>query len=172
MPKFADANIARMFGVSDAENEDPARLKEYFFKNKAYENLQNDLAIRVLVGHKGSGKSALLKMLYLEDIEANRPAIWLQPGDLLAAFDQKKGTFNSWIEDWKGALLDVIANQVMQEVQPDCLRETLSPAINTASVALKFIRQKIDKVVSGGAAAIQKDVISRYTAHNFIRIYI
>jgi energy-coupling factor transporter ATP-binding protein EcfA2 len=172
MPKFTDANIARMFGVSDAENEKPARLKEYFFKNKAYENLQNDLAIRVLVGHKGSGKSALLKMLYLEDIEANKPAIWLRPGDLLSAFDQKKGSFNSWIEDWKSALLNVIANQVMQEVQPERMQEALSPAINTANAALNFIRQKINEMVSGGADAIQKDIVSRYLAHNFIRIYI
>lgn len=36
MPKFTDANIARMFGISDAENENPERLKEYFVKNKAY----------------------------------------------------------------------------------------------------------------------------------------
>lgn len=172
MPKFTDANIARMFGVSDAENENPERLKEYFFKNKAYENLQNDLAIRVLVGHKGSGKSALLKMLYLEDVEAKRPAIWLQPGDLLTTFDQKKGSFNSWIEDWKNALLNVISNQIMQEVQPDCVREALSPAVNTATAALSFIRQKINKIVSGGADALQKDVVARYTSNNFVKIYI
>lgn len=172
MPKFTDANIARMFGVSDAENESPARLKEYFVKNKSYENLQNDLAIRVLVGHKGSGKSALLKMLYLEDVEAEKPAIWLQPGDLLSAFDKQKGSFNSWIEDWKSALLDVIANQVVQEIQPDFIREKLSPAINTANAALNFIRKKIDEIVRGGVAAIQKDVVKRYTENNYIRIYI
>ncbi|WCT76582.1 P-loop ATPase, Sll1717 family [Novosphingobium humi] len=111
-------------------------------------------------------------MLYIEDVEARRPAIWLQPGDLLTAFDQQKGSFNSWIEDWKGALLSVITNQVMQEVQPDFLRETLSPAINTANAALNFIKNKIDSLVTGGSTAIQQDVVALYMKNNFIRIYI
>jgi len=30
MPKFTDANIERLFGVSDTENEKPGRLKSRF----------------------------------------------------------------------------------------------------------------------------------------------
>lgn len=172
MPKFTDENIERLFGVSDAENEKPERLKEYFFRNKAYENLVNDLAIRVLVGHKGSGKSALLKMLYLEDREKRLPAIWIQPGDVLNIFDAKKGTFNSWIEDWKSALFNVISNQVMKEVQPDWLREATEIASHSSKSIMDFIRSKINKHVAGGGDAVQKDAVKRFTENNFIRIYI
>lgn len=172
MAKFTDANIERLFGVSDAENENPDRLKEYFFRNKAYENLANDLSIRILVGHKGSGKSALLKMLYLEDQERNLPAIWLQPGDLLGVFDSKKGTFNSWIEGWKDTLLNVITNQIIQEVQPEFVRENVGSVANTTGAFLNMIRQQIDKVVAGGATALQKDAVKRFKSNHFIRIYI
>ncbi len=172
MTIFTDVNIQNLFGVSDAENEKPERLKEYFFRNKAYENLANDLAIRILVGHKGSGKSALLKMLYLEDKEKNLPAIWLKPGDVLSAFDQKKGTVNSWIEDWKKTLLDVITNEVLQQIQPDWAKENISNTANTSGAILKYIKSKIDNVISGGSTAIQKDIVESFTKNNYVRIYI
>ena len=62
MPDFSDTNIRKLFGAEDAENETPARLKEYFVRNKAFENLVSGLPIRILVGLKGVGKSALLKV--------------------------------------------------------------------------------------------------------------
>jgi hypothetical protein len=172
MVQFTDSNIQKLFGVSDAENEKPERLKEFFYKNRAYENLANDLPIRILVGHKGSGKSALLKTLYLEDQENDLPAIWLQPGDVLDVFDSKKGTFNSWIENWKNTLLNVITNQIVQEIQPEFVRENFVGVANTASALLNLVRTKIEKVVAGGAAAIQKDAVKRFTENQFIRIYI
>jgi hypothetical protein len=172
MVKFTDENIEKLFGVSDAENEKPERLKEYFFRNKAYENLANDLSIRVLVGHKGSGKSALLKILYLEDQEKRMPALWLQPSDVLAAFDQKKGTFNSWIEDWKNALLNLITNQIVQEIQPDAVKEYVGAIANTANALLTLVRRRIDKIVEGGSSALQTDALELFKSSKFIRIYI
>ena len=48
MPALNDENIQKLFGVEDAENENPDRLKEYFFRNMAYENLVIGLPIRIL----------------------------------------------------------------------------------------------------------------------------
>lgn len=172
MATFNDQTIERLFGVSDGENESPARLKEYFFRNKAYENLNNDLAIRILVGHKGSGKSSLLRMLYLEDKDKELPAIWLQPGDLLNSFHDKKGSFNSLIENWKNVLTDVIVNEVVKQVQPDFARENMAKANHTAGAIFKFIREKIDNLVAGGSLAIQQDALQAFTRNNFLRIYI
>lgn len=172
MPKFSDENIARLFGVSDAENERPERLKEYFFRNKAYENLANDLSIRMLVGHKGSGKSALLKMLYLEDRERNLPSVWLQPGDLLSAFELEKGSFNSWIEGWKNTLTEVIVNQVFQEIQPKPIREKLILFNKSSKAIVDYIFDKINNFIKNGGEAIRYDVFELFKSKNFIRIYI
>lgn len=57
---FDDKQIRDLFGSEDAENESHDRFHEYFIKNRAYENLISDLPLRVVVGHKGVGKSALL----------------------------------------------------------------------------------------------------------------
>src|SRR5690348_5910758 len=105
MVAFTDETIQRLFGVEDAENEEPARLKEYFFRNKAYENLTSNLPIRLLIGHKGTGKSALLKVAYTEDQENNILSLWLRPDDVRGAVpDLTKGDLNSRIDAWKRGL--------------------------------------------------------------------
>lgn len=82
--KFTDSKIEELFGAEDAEGEPKARFKEYFVENKAYELLKEDLPLRILVGHKGVGKSALLKRAYLDDEEEGRLAVFIQPSDIEA----------------------------------------------------------------------------------------
>ena len=77
MPTFDDVTIERLFGAEDAENETSERFRAYFFYNKAYESLIAPLPIRILVGHKGVGKSALLRHAYLADQDAGRLAVWI-----------------------------------------------------------------------------------------------
>ena len=108
-----DQTIQQLFGVDDAENEDPDRLKAFFFKNKAYKNLKNDLPIRIVVGHKGIGKSALLKMCSLEDEEDGKPSIWIKPDKLLDV--STDGGFNAMISEWKTKLRSLIVTEFTGE---------------------------------------------------------
>lgn len=111
MPIFDDANIERLFGADDAENEQADRFKEYFYYNQAYQSLVSTLPIRILVGHKGVGKSALLKRSHLADIDENRPAVWLRPNTLLNVQNlaNAEDQFIQRIEAWKrGILIEVI----------------------------------------------------------------
>ena len=64
---FTDENVAKLFGAEAAEDEPEDRFRQYFFYNQTYENLISQLPLRILVGHKGVGKSALLKRAYLSD---------------------------------------------------------------------------------------------------------
>lgn len=111
MPNFDDANIEKLFGADDAENERPERFKEYFYYNLAYESLISELPVRILVGHKGVGKSALLKRAYISDQEESKPCIWLRPDALLnvQSATRAEDQFIQRIEIWKrGILLEVI----------------------------------------------------------------
>ena len=65
--KLTDEVIQELFGYEDAESESVERLKAYFIKNTAYERVRADLPVRILVGHKGTGKSALFKVAMSED---------------------------------------------------------------------------------------------------------
>src|SRR4051812_39912378 len=59
---FSEAEIQNLFGHEAAEDETPARLRQYYFKNDIYDRVTADLPLRILVGHKGVGKSALFKV--------------------------------------------------------------------------------------------------------------
>ena len=116
MPKFDDQTIELLFGADDAENEDPKRFVQYFYYNRAYESLVADLPIRILVGHKGVGKSALLRRAYLEDVETKQPAFWLQSSDLNTFKGNASSVpdFTARIEVWKREILRYLALSLIE----------------------------------------------------------
>jgi hypothetical protein len=116
MPVFSDENIERLFGAQAAEDENPDRLKEYFYVNRTYDNIRNNLSIRVLVGHKGIGKSAVLKRSYLDDVETGQICAWIQPTDLTELSSIKDtGDFNQQIDAWKRGILRVVAKKLIDD---------------------------------------------------------
>ena len=120
MPIFDDATNERLFGAEDAENEDPERFKQYFYFNKVYKNLTIDLPIRILVGHKGIGKSALLRRAFLDDEENAKLSVWLRPNDLKSNVESNAGVkFNILIEQWKSGLLSAIYDKAIDRLGAD-----------------------------------------------------
>lgn len=79
---FSEENIKRIFGHEDAFAENPARLREYYFKSKTYDKIRANLPLRILVGHKGIGKSALFQVAMSEDQEEGQLSIFLRPDDV------------------------------------------------------------------------------------------
>lgn len=118
MPKFNDETIELLFGADDAENEDPKRFVQYFYYNRAYESLIADLPIRILVGHKGVGKSALLRRAYYEDLATKQPAFWLQSSDLNTFKGNASAVpdFTGRIEVWKREILRYLANNLITDL--------------------------------------------------------
>ena len=78
--KFDENNIIRLFGNEAAENEDINLLEKYYLKGALYNQVKSNNPLYIVVGHKGTGKSALLKMLSLEESKTGF-AIELQKED-------------------------------------------------------------------------------------------
>lgn len=174
MPEFTDENIQRLFGKEDAENEEPGRLKEYFFRNKAYENLTANLPIRILVGHKGAGKSALLKTAFYEDQERKALSLWLRPDDVRSAVPSAGGGgLNTRIESWKRALTLLIAHQIL-ETFGDRAAQHLLPETQQGRVIdlIHFAKELFSKKISAGVDATKKSIIENFTSSNIIRVYL
>ena len=175
MPKFDDATIERIFGAEDAENEDDVRrFKEYFFFNRTYDNLTADLPIRVLVGHKGIGKSALLRRAYLNNEENAQLAIWIRPNDLVDYVSNVKITeFNQLIENWKSGLLSAIVrktlNRVTQENESDQKEKWFGASSRTA---IDFITAIAKEKLPKTSDAIKKSIAENYLKNQKIYIYI
>lgn len=109
--RFSEENIQGIFGHEAAEDEKPERLKQYYFKTKVYERIINDLALRILVGHKGIGKSALFKVALHEHAEVHELAILVQPNDVAGLGTESTG-FSQLIHSWAQGLRDIIVAKV------------------------------------------------------------
>jgi hypothetical protein len=150
MTGFTDENIQKLFGIEDAENEAPDRLKEFFFRNKAYENLTSNLPIRILVGHKGVGKSALLKVAYLEDQEDEVLSLWLRPDDIRSKVNSRETDLNALIESWKIGLANLIFQKIVEYVQPDTESKALGHIKGTLNSILFAAKDFLSTKIGSG----------------------
>lgn len=115
--KLDDLTIRRIFGSEDAESEEPDRVKEYFLVNGAYQDLITDLPLRIVTGHKGVGKSALLKRAYLEDVEKGILAVQIQPNDIAELMiSNSSEAFIQKIERWKSGIKRIVAAKTVEKL--------------------------------------------------------
>lgn len=156
MPKFDDANIELLFGADDAENERLDRFKQYFYYNNAYNSLTSELPVRILVGHKGVGKSALLKRAYIADQETGRPCIWLRPDALLSVQEKtiSENQFIQRIETWKKGMLIAAANELFGKDIVSIIPELESASVkNMIQLMMKALSAQAEKKSLGDNAA-------------------
>ncbi len=111
---FSDENIRKIFGFEDAESESIERLKQYYFKNDTFSQVIADLPLRILVGHKGVGKSALFRVAIAEDKEKGNLPILIRPDDI-AELGEKHESMILSIRKWKFGLTAIIAKKVLSE---------------------------------------------------------
>lgn len=174
MPDFDAETIEALFGAEDAENEDIDRFKQYFYVNKAYDVLRSNLPIRVLVGHKGIGKSALLRRSYLQDLDDGNLAVWIQPNDLVEVKTETKiEDFNLLIERWKSGILEAIAKKALRTISGNAI--TQSDRFNISSGMDEFISALVDKfrdLSSKITNRMDKIVIEKFSESRVISVYI
>lgn len=170
---FSPENRAHIFGQEAAEKEDKIRFREYFFKNRAFESVSSDLPLRILVGQKGIGKSALLRMCALEDETNGVITIKLTPDD---TFD-KIATTNSKIamtKAWKENLTDLIFHKVIETLAAPSEHETTRSfqykkfGSDAASAVMGFFKHTKSDFFDAAKLPIIKNFIEREK----IRIYI
>ncbi|HEX3809306.1 MAG TPA: hypothetical protein VHW02_06360 [Rhizomicrobium sp.] len=112
--KFSDETIVRLFGHEEAEREDPNRLIEYFVKNDVYTRVRADLRLRILVGYKGVGKSALFKFCEIEDQRNDIASVWIKLDDV-ANVAQDQRDLNAKIKEWKDTIQEIVFRKVAEE---------------------------------------------------------
>lgn len=113
--EFNDETIQSLFGFEDAESEPIERLKEYYFKKETFNRVIADLPLRILVGHKGTGKSALFKIAISEEREKGNLPILIKPDDI-AELGKSDENFLLRIRQWKYGLIKIIGAKVFSEL--------------------------------------------------------
>lgn len=115
--QFTRENIEKLFGHEAAEREQVNRLQEYFIRRNDYDTIKSNLPLKIVVGFKGVGKSALLKMAFLEDIRDNIPALWIRPDDVSELYEDilKETNFLRLVTLWKKGLARLIACRIAED---------------------------------------------------------
>lgn len=153
MVRFDDATIEQLFGADDAENEQPERFKQYFYYNNAYSSLTSDLPIRIIVGHKGVGKSAILKRAYISDQETKVASVWLRPEALtnVQSTTSPSDQFIHRIESWKRGILLQIINSFYDDL-------ALNKAPELEGARVKDLIEFILKIASDRSTVSADDI--------------
>lgn len=112
---FTPETIQQLFGFEDAESESPERLREYFLKKDTYDSMFADLPLRILVGHKGTGKSALFRVLMSDEEERGSLVVMIKPDDI-AEICLDQSNFLLRIREWKDGLLRIIAEKALAQL--------------------------------------------------------
>lgn len=115
---FTEDSIQQLFGHEAAEDENPSRLKEYYFKSSVFKRMVTDQPFRILVGHKGIGKSALLKVAIAEDQVNNTVPVFIQPNDILdLGIDTHD--FLKTVRSWQRGLSNIVVRKALRALELD-----------------------------------------------------
>ncbi|GMV21034.1 MAG: hypothetical protein AMXMBFR57_09830 [Acidimicrobiia bacterium] len=171
--KFTESTIQAIFGHEAAENEGIERLRQYYFKTAAFEKVTADLPLRILVGHKGIGKSALFTVAIQEDRDAKQLPILIRPDDI-AGIGAGTTDFLQLIRDWKNGLQEILARKVLDTLgvsHPDDLKGKVTSG---AGRTLGFLREVLapylsEKVALGG---VDKAVVGQFLKGAGIDVYV
>lgn len=171
---FSDAQIRQLFGSEDAENESSERFHEYFIKNRAYENLRTELPLRILVGHKGVGKSALLRYSYEEDRRNGVLSIFLKPDDLSELLRAESGSdINSLIDAWKTGIQKAVADKAIENITDGAFDEVdqsivVFGARKISAIVRDCLKAYSEKIADAAQSAVYKNFLDK----NKVNIYI
>lgn len=168
--EFEEYELQRLFGHEAAEDEDPQRLKEYYFKSKTYKQVVNDLPLRIVVGHKGIGKSALFQVAIDEETENNRLTLLIKPDDIIG-IGENTDDFLKLIRDWKAGINEIIAKKALTSFGMvfDGWRGKLN---QYGGAALDFLASTLKTDDKVDLSASKEAILRNFLKHNKISVYI
>ena len=167
--EFTDENIVKLFGQEAAEDEDFERLQSYYLKSKTHRSVTADLPLRILVGHKGIGKSAIFTIARHEDEKYNKLSILIRPDDI-ASVGKESVDFGTLIRDWKDGLMSIIVNKVIEK-----LGIPFDTAwVNKVGGLIKYLKETFKATIEKHVSLTETNmaVINRFLKESKIIVYI
>jgi hypothetical protein len=171
--QFTEETIQAIFGHEAAENEDVDRLRQYYFKTPVFEKIAANLPLRLLVGHKGVGKSALFTVAIQEDRDAHQLPILIRP-DEIAGIGTGASDFLQTIRDWKQGLQEILVRKVLDAfgvAQPENFRGSV---LGGAGRVLGYLKDTLGPYLNDKIAveATDKAVLGQFLKGTGVDVYV
>lgn len=167
--EFTEENIVQLFGQEAAEDEEFDRLQSYYFKSKTHKKVTADLPLRILVGHKGIGKSAIFTIARHEDEKFNKLSILIRPDDI-AAVGVVSNDFSTLIRDWKEGLIKIVVDKVIEKIGVTHVTSLPSKTGELIRYLKGLFQKTIDDHVD--LTDINRSLINRFLQDSKIIVYI
>jgi hypothetical protein len=170
---FDDATIEKLFGNEAADYENIERLQQYYFKSKVYSRVTADLPLRIIVGHKGVGKSALIRYAMHEDYMNGILPILIKPDDVLS-IAKSNVDFLQRIKDWKVGLSEVIGRKALEDFgigENATLQMITQPGEKLLNLIHNSVAGLLDKAGVNLTPA-KESIAKRFLEKKKIRVYI
>ena len=120
------------------------------------------MPLRILVGHKGIGKSALFQVAMAEGIERKKLVILIKPDDVLG-LGKDTSDFLKSIRDWKRGLTEIITKKVLSSIGADSNGEFGPKLAGFGGKVIEFLKDSIK-----GTGNIDFDPANRLVVKTFL----
>lgn len=171
LEKLTIEDIRGIFGHEAAEDEDPSRLREYYFKTKVFDQITAELPLTILVGHKGIGKSALFKVAQLEDADSKALPILIRPDDV-QGIGLYGGDFNKTIRDWKDGLRGIIAQKVISAYGESGGETSITSLRIPTTKIVNFIAETFESRLNINLSPAKDMLVEKFLKFKRINVYI
>lgn len=165
-------DIERLFGAEAAEDEASDRLLEYFLKTEIWHSV-TDLRrnLRVLVGKKGTGKSAIFRIAAQEDEEAGRLSVIVQPDDFTdIALDETDHL--ALVRAWSAGLTRVILEKALRSLGTPDQPASEARLLSAAGRVLDLIARALGPRVKGFSVdPARKDLAEAFLKNRELTVY-
>lgn len=173
LKEFDDDTIRSIFGHEAAEDDDIQRLKQFYFKNTTYSRLRANHSLRLLIGHKGIGKSAMLAIAVQEDIAHNQLAISLRPDDI-EEIASSGDSINAQIRAWKDGFRRIIGKKVFEFFSINNLCDQSEHASTWLALATDLGKTILQAMKSKNIVleSSKNAILEEFCRNKVIRVYI
>lgn len=170
---FTDENVSKLFGKEAAEDEYFERLQSYYIKSRTHERVTSNLPLRILVGHKGIGKSAIFTIARHEDRDNNRVSVLIRPDDI-SNIGKNEEDFDNLIRAWKVGLLQIITQKICETIHymlpvENGIRDNASFVTRFFPYIKSFFQKKLEDC---GITDTDRLIVENFLTTNRVIVYI
>lgn len=118
MPRFefSAEEVEVLLGNENAEDGDVGRLQEFFLETHGFRELNSDNRLRILVAHKGIGKSALLAMVKARRVAGGGHCVKIPPRAIVNIPVSGNAHFQTKADEWISGLRRIVARQLATDL--------------------------------------------------------
>jgi|1048.fasta_scaffold01669_2 hypothetical protein len=169
--RFSEVEIQGLFGHEAAEDEIPKRLQDYYFKTDTFDEFQSDVPLRLVVGHKGIGKSALIQIAMLENKKSGILSILIKPDDIADIATDTTDHLRT-VRLWKDGLIRIISSRALEGVGAVFGDELAGRVASTSGNIISFLRETLKTKDKYDLKPVNEGIIDSFLKTGQISVFI